>query len=326
MTGAAAREQPIVFHGGALGDLALTIQLMLMLEPRATALTVVSRVDPGDLSAFHPPVRRLSHEALATHWLHGPRSVESPQALRDFVAGRFVLQMLSTRDSAVHEALAALGPAALYSIDPRPRGPMDTHITEQWRADLELQGLRFADSAIDRCRLDPPSEDRVADIERDEVIVAPGSGGRAKCWPLANFVAVASALADAGLPVRFLIGPVEVERWQPADIKRLARQFAVTRYPTPSELIGLLRGARGLIGNDSGTSHLAALLDTPTATIFGPTSARQWRPLARSGIAIQGDAATDAADWGLDLDAVAARLLDWLNRPATAGPRAQSCG
>jgi ADP-heptose:LPS heptosyltransferase len=41
----------------------------------------------------------------------------------------------------------------------------------------------------------------------------------------------------------------------------------------------MLAGAAGYVGNDSGPSHLAAAVGTPTLVLFGPTGARHFSPL-----------------------------------------------
>jgi len=46
-------------------------------------------------------------------------------------------------------------------------------------------------------------------------------------------------------------------------------------------LAGVLAGAETYLGNDSGVSHLAAAVGTPTLALFGPTDARHFRPVGR---------------------------------------------
>jgi ADP-heptose:LPS heptosyltransferase len=44
------------------------------------------------------------------------------------------------------------------------------------------------------------------------------------------------------------------------------------------QLQHLLGSAGGLIGNDSGISHLGAFLGLPTVAVFGPSDAARWAP------------------------------------------------
>ncbi|MFO7273077.1 MAG: glycosyltransferase family 9 protein, partial [Sphaerobacter thermophilus] len=48
---------------------------------------------------------------------------------------------------------------------------------------------------------------------------------------------------------------------------------------TLDELAAVAERAALYVGNDSGTSHLAAAVGTPTVTIFGPTNPGRYRPL-----------------------------------------------
>ena len=45
--------------------------------------------------------------------------------------------------------------------------------------------------------------------------LAPGSGGAAKCWPRARWLALAAEVAAQGVAMAVLVGPVEVERDDP---------------------------------------------------------------------------------------------------------------
>jgi heptosyltransferase-3 len=100
------------------------------------------------------------------------------------------------------------------------------------------------------------------------VVVAPGGGGVAKCWPRERWLSLAAALAARGERVEVLVGPVEVERDDP---RRWPWPVPVTfaaelALPAVAER---LRGAGTFVGNDSGTTHLAAMLGVPTVALFG---------------------------------------------------------
>lgn len=123
------------------------------------------------------------------------------------------------------------------------------------------------------------------------IIIHPGSGGRSKCWPLPCFLSLAHRLRAGGAAVCFLLGPVELELWPDEVLNSIRAEFETRELPRPSELVRLLAAARCLVGNDSGPAHLAALLDTPTVTIFGPTAASVWRPIGTAARVIQGRAA-----------------------------------
>jgi ADP-heptose:LPS heptosyltransferase len=103
--------------------------------------------------------------------------------------------------------------------------------------------------------------------------VHPGAGGRAKRWDIAGFVQVAhwwrsrcgsvvaiAGPAEAGEPPA--LGPPEVRDWPLVDLAAVLARVAL------------------YLGNDSGVSHLAGAVGAAGVVLFGPTSARRWRPLA----------------------------------------------
>jgi len=92
----------------------------------------------------------------------------------------------------------------------------------------------------------------------------PFSGSARKNWPLERFRELALALA-ARLPVHWCAGPEE-----PLEGAR--------RFDDLRELAEWLAAARLYVGNDSGISHLAAAVRTPSVVLFGPTDPAVWAP------------------------------------------------
>ncbi|MEO6759991.1 MAG: glycosyltransferase family 9 protein, partial [Saprospiraceae bacterium] len=98
----------------------------------------------------------------------------------------------------------------------------------------------------------------------DSVILHPFSGSAKKNWPLANFRELAGMLG----PVEWICGPEE-------------QLENARRFPDRAALGEWIAGARIYIGNDSGITHLAAAVGTPTLALFGPTDPRIWCPAGR---------------------------------------------
>jgi len=110
------------------------------------------------------------------------------------------------------------------------------------------------------------------------LLIQPGSGGMAKCWPIGNFSRLAEILAEQGYAPVWLFGPAEVERLG-AQIDAVRRRWPAVVDPPLAVLIGLLALAAGYVGNDAGPTHLAAAIGTATIAIFGPTEPQLWGPL-----------------------------------------------
>jgi ADP-heptose:LPS heptosyltransferase len=99
----------------------------------------------------------------------------------------------------------------------------------------------------------PPKIEVPAAPREDFVIIHPYSSSTPKNWPIENFEAVARALGN-------------VEWCLPGRIDDLY------------QLACWISTARLYIGNDSGISHLAAAVGTPTIAIFIGTDPRVWAP------------------------------------------------
>ena len=93
-------------------------------------------------------------------------------------------------------------------------------------------------------------------------VIHPFASSIAKRWPLDNFRTVAMEL---GCPVKWLAGPEE----SLDDAERIEDLY---------DLACWLATARVYIGNDSGISHLAAAVGTPTLAIFLASDPKVWAP------------------------------------------------
>ena len=116
------------------------------------------------------------------------------------------------------------------------------------------------------------------------IVVHPGSGAAAKCWPEERWATLVDALATRGYQV-LLTGSA-------SEHALLAKIVTETRS-VPRNLAGklslpelaeLLRQATLVIGTDTGPLHLAVAVGTPTVHLFGPTRPERfgpWGPRAR---------------------------------------------
>ena len=106
------------------------------------------------------------------------------------------------------------------------------------------------------------------------VVIHPGSGSISKNWPIERYISTAEKLK---MNVTFVLGPAECELGLGRDIPE--SRFKIIYPESIIDLCSLLCGASFYIGNDSGVSHMSALVDTPSVVLFGPTDPVIWRPL-----------------------------------------------
>ncbi len=162
-------------------------------------------------------------------------------------------------------------------------------------------GLQLARQALleprwpDDASLVPPHPRRTGPL-----VLAPGSGGRAKCWSRDHWLSLAARCRGE---LQVVVGPVELERDDPrAWSWPIAVQFLIGR--TPLQLAEDLGAAGVFVGNDSGVTHLAALLGVPTVAVFGPTDPAVWAPVGAHVRVVVG------AGCGFpDVDSVAAAVV-----------------
>jgi heptosyltransferase III len=146
------------------------------------------------------------------------------------------------------------------------------------------------------------------DLTNRFVAIHPGSGAAQKCWPISRFAAVIRRLWQQNHSILLLSGPADAER-----VHDLLQQLSSP--PTPEMLKMLinepllevachLQQSRCYLGNDSGITHLAAMLGVPTIAIFGPTDPTVWRPMGPSVKVLQGHTLEDVS-----VDAVMGAIL-----------------
>ena len=109
------------------------------------------------------------------------------------------------------------------------------------------------------------------------LVVHPGAGSAAKCWPAEAFARVVTTLAArARLNVCVHVGPADAEA--ASALRRHVGDGVVwLREPSPPALAGVLASAALYVGNDSGVSHLAAALGVPSLVLFDARHL-DWRP------------------------------------------------
>lgn len=115
---------------------------------------------------------------------------------------------------------------------------------------------------------------------RKIVLLAPGAGGKFKCWPLENFIHLAKKLyADNILPA-FILGPEETH-WK-AIIQGLFKEafFPLQETQKSSVFLTIALGKLATVNvvNDAGVGHILSASDTPTISMWGPTDPLKSKP------------------------------------------------
>lgn len=189
-----------------------------------------------------------------------------------------VICFLRDPDHIVSENLRAAGVQRFTIAPGRPEEGKGPHEASYL---ANAMGVRFYDDERFTLRLDIPAK---PSSHRYPVAIHPGSGGAHKCWPASSFAAVITALAQKGVHITLLSGPADEERLReilhllPSDSKRA---LTILDNQPLLEVARYLLSCRRYLGNDSGITHLAALLGIYTVALFGSSNPNIWHPVGR---------------------------------------------
>jgi lipopolysaccharide heptosyltransferase I len=178
--------------------------------------------------------------------------------------------------------------AVLYTQRASPRDRK--HVIEMNLALVEQLGAHAQHWQFPLPRTDADDsyvEARLAALDaRDCIIINPGGGWRAKCWPPESYAELIMRL-EGMLPERVLLTGSAGEEDTIAGIMQRAGSRHARYLPTTLvQFIALARRARLFVGGDTGPLHLAAAAGAPIVGIFGPTDPARNGPFAADDIAL----------------------------------------
>ncbi len=119
------------------------------------------------------------------------------------------------------------------------------------------------------------------EVPRDYVLIHPGSRSPDRRWAPGGFAAVADALAAEGCTVVLTGTDAESEVVDAVRHEMRAPAIDLVGRTSLGGAGALVQGARVLVSNDTGVSHLAAAVGTPSAVIFTGSDPARWAPLDR---------------------------------------------
>ncbi len=272
----------LILRGGALGDFIVTL-------PALTALR--ERWPDAEIELVgYPNLARLASEAGLVNRvtsLHGAgiarffslRPEFPPEQAAWIRTFDFVISYLHDPDGTVVNNLYLAGARTVLYGSPLVES---IHAIDQMVKPLASLAL-FPAGAMVRLTFGPeavPAGRAIAAPfcgERSFAVVHPGSGSPRKNWPTAHFVTLARRLhAERGLQPIFLTGEADAD--VAVALKQLAPELPHLNQLELPQVARLLAAAALYLGNDSGITHLAAAMGTPTLALFGPSQPDQWAP------------------------------------------------
>jgi len=279
-----------MIRGGAIGDFILTVPVLEAIRCNVPSAEVEILGYPAiaDLAVG----RRLAAAATrigAAEWaaLFAPAGVLA-EAERKYLAGfDRVFCIWPDRDGVIRDNLRRAGVTDLIYADPMPPDGRAVHAIHHVAQQCGRSGF-----SLERLepRLYPSERDRwwaerylrvTCAGERPLLGLHPGSGSPRKSWPASGWAEVARDWIRRRLGhVLVVAGPADDEPL--AELRVLLDDEAVFLMQNESlpRVAAVLERCEAFVGNDSGITHMAAAVRTPTVAIFGPTDPQVWRPLA----------------------------------------------
>lgn len=114
---------------------------------------------------------------------------------------------------------------------------------------------------------------------RQYVCLHPGARLPSRRWPAARFIEVGRALAAHGWPLVITGAADERELTAPVAAALGGAAIDLTGETSLGELGACLAQARLLVSNDTGVSHLAAGVRTPSVIVSSGADVERWAPL-----------------------------------------------
>jgi heptosyltransferase-3 len=264
----------VLYRAGGVGDTLLIVPVLRALRahyPHAV-ISFIGNTEAATVlrcAGLIDDIYSADHPALA-----GLSSGDPLQAtaLRRVLGDPDLAIVYTIRTAQASTALAALGvPALVASPLPPPGVHTGIHLlqaleplgilTHNWHQQYVNAPLRLR------------AQTTVHEGKRP-IFLHPGAGAEWKRWPATRFATLTTILQQQGHEVVVIEGPADS-----GCVAAMGWRGAVVCERSLSELALLLREGSAYVGNDSGITHLAALLGVPTIALFGPTHPLTWAPL-----------------------------------------------
>ncbi len=273
-------------HSGALGDV---IMFARLLSKISDDVTLVTGGQKGQMLKELGAVKRvLDFDLLPIEDIFSNTPVNKsrlPSLLGEYDR---VISCLTPDDPKTKARLGEMCNCNNVSYLPvHPPESFNGHLVELW-SQLLCEKFTKKDFTTDSWTVSNESQQagkkllRKTGINPEDkfMVLHPGAGAENKCWALENFIATGRVIHRRGMRVLFVLGPVELERWNKNKIHAIQREdgFAIIKTPPLIALSALLFSSQAFIGNDSGPGHLAAGLGVKTTILYGPTNAIFFSP------------------------------------------------
>ena len=171
--------------------------------------------------------------------------------------------------------------------------PEHLHVVDRYMELLRPLGIENADVEFQLpiCTESQARIDQLLDTTIDSdapIVMHPGAGWNSKLWPHMRYAQMAAWLGRRyGIRTVFAWFGNRMRRWVKQMVRRADGHAVAAPSLTLPELVALLHRARLFVGSDSGPLHMAAAMDVPTVSMYGPTLPDRNGPYRQGHSALQ---------------------------------------
>lgn len=289
----------LVIRGGAIGDFVLTLPVFEAIRSRHedAEITILGYPEIAEIAVGRRhanAVRRVDAvEWAALFSAEGELRDAERQFIRQFDR---IYCIWPDIEGTIKKNLLSNGASDVVAVEPMP--PQDSgihavdHVAGQCRkAGLEIKHLEP--------HLYPAPQDRwwaerfmrvTGAGQAPLLAIGIGSGSPRKNWPVAHFAELARWWIGRRGHVLLTGGPADEAALAEFNGCLRDEDAIYTMVCEPlSRVAAVLERCDLFVGNDSGPTHIAAAVRTPTIALFGPTNPVHWGPKAPRVVILQSD-------------------------------------
>jgi len=289
-----------------IGDTLSIIPVVENLKKKAPDVTVDVMVNRGteELVTHHPDIRKLyvyergtAKKNLITSISYHKNFIKQLRSEKydfviDFTHGdraAFLSFMTGAPQRITYQNSSTLSLLLMNQII--PSDPSKYHIVDFQLESLKLLGMNHFNRKMTIHIPESSASEidhllSVSGIADDSIRVAihPGARGKLRQWPPERFAEIANRLKDNYQATILLIGgPGEDDLIKTVGAHMKSPPSFKSTQLSLLEIAALLKRCQLFIGNDSAPGHIAAAVNCPNLTLFGPTFPHMWRPLSSVG-------------------------------------------
>ena len=274
----------LVIRGGAIGDFILTLPALGLLreafpDAHLEVLGYKHIVALAEGRFYADATRSIEYGPMAGFFV--PNADLAPELVEYFASFQQIISYLYDPSGFFEANLRRAGAGSILPAFARIDD--SEHAARQLARPLQRLALYLDDHSA---ALHPTARDRavadefLAGAKSGLIAIHPGSGSVQKNWASEYWAAVAGALQPMISDPEWIVIAGEADEAQLKGFleNRGAAAFRVARDLPLPHLAAVLQRCRLFLGHDSGISHIAAAVGTPSVLLFGPTDPTIWAP------------------------------------------------